>query len=44
MIDQQIARYFKQYGECISNPLHFYATQIINPFISSRSLANHDKE
>ena len=43
MVDQQIARHFKQYGECLSNHLPFYATQKINPFLSSRSSANHDK-
>ena len=37
-LDQQIARHF-----FFTNPLPFYATQIINHFLNSRSSANHDK-
>ena len=44
IIDQQIARHFVQFSECLSSPIHSYATQIIKPFLSSRILANHDKE
>ena len=43
IIDQQIARHFVQYSECLSHPLPFYATQIINPFPNSRISANHEK-
>ena len=43
MIDQQKARNFVHYSECLSNPLPFYATQIINPFLTSRISANHNK-
>ena len=39
-IDQQIAQHFVHFSECLSN---FYATQMINPFLNSRILANHDK-
>ena len=37
IIDQQIARAFVHYSECISIPLPFYTTQIINPFLNSSS-------
>ena len=30
-------------SECLSNPLSFYATQIINPFLNSRILTINDK-
>ena len=33
IIDQQIARHFVHYSECLSNPLPFYATQIITLFL-----------
>ena len=41
-IDQQIARHFKYNGECLYHLLPVYATQIINPFLTSRFWANHD--
>ena len=31
-----------QYTECLSNPLPFYVTQIINPFFNSKIQANLD--
>ena len=43
IIEKQIARHFLQYSECLSKPLPFYATQIIEPFLNSKTLANHDK-
>ena len=43
MIDPQIARHFVHYSECLSNPLPFKATQIINPFLDSRFSANNNK-
>ena len=43
IIDQQIARNFVQYSECLSNLLPNYETQIINPFLNSMISANHDK-
>ena len=43
LIDQQIARHFVHYSECLYHPLIYYATQIINPFLTLRILANHDK-
>ena len=43
MIGQQIAWLFEHYSECLSNPLPFYATQIIHPFLNSSISANHDK-
>ena len=43
IIDQQIARYFVQYSECLTNYLPFYATQIIYTFLNSRISCNHDK-
>ena len=33
IIDQQLGQHFVQYSEFLSNPLPFYETQIINPFI-----------
>ena len=35
-------KHFVQYSECLSNPLPFYATQIINPFPNSGISSNHD--
>ena len=35
IIDQEIARYFVHYSECLSNHRHFYATQTIKPFLNS---------
>ena len=43
IIEKQIAWHFVKYCECLSYPLTFYATQIINPFLNSRIPANHDK-
>ena len=43
MIERQIARHFVHYSECLSNPLPFYATQILNPFLNLIILAKHDK-
>ena len=43
IIDHQIARYFVHFSECLLNPLSFYATQIIIPFLHLRISANHDK-
>ena len=43
MTEKQIAKYFVQYSECLSNPLPFYATQIINPILNSMISANHNK-
>ena len=42
-IDQQIARQFVHYRECFYHNLSFYATQIINPFLTLRLSDNHDK-
>ena len=33
IIDQQIALHFVHYSECLSNPLTFYATKIINSLL-----------
>ena len=41
IIDQQLARQFVQYSECLY--LLFYATPIINPFLTSKISANHNK-
>ena len=43
LIDQQIARHFVHYSECLSHPLLFYATQMINRLLNIRISANHDK-
>ena len=43
IIDQQVAPHFVHYSECLSNPLPFYATQIINPFLTLRISANKNK-
>ena len=43
IIDQQIARHFVHYIEYPYDPLPFYATQIINPVLTSRISTNHDK-
>ena len=43
IIDQQIARHFVHYSECLSNLTSFYTIQLINPFLISRITANHDK-
>ena len=44
IIDQQIAcRHFVDYSEWLYQPLPYYATQIINPFLTLRISANHDK-
>ena len=43
IIDQQIAWHFVDYSECLSNPLPFFETQIINPFLNSRITVNHEK-
>ena len=43
IIDQQIAQHFLQYSECLSNPLRFYKTQIINLFLNPRISANSVK-
>ena len=43
IIDQQIARHFVHYSECLSNPPSLYATQMINPFLNSRIKDNHNK-
>ena len=43
IIDQQILRHFLQYSECLTNPLPFYATQIIKHFPNLRTIGNHDK-
>ena len=40
IIDQQKAWHFVHYSECLSNLLHLYATQTINPFLIQ---ANHVK-
>ena len=32
-----------KYGKCLSYPLPFNATQIINPFLDSMISANHEK-
>ena len=42
-IDQQIARHFVHYNECLYHPLPFYTTQTMNPFLTSSLSANHDK-
>ena len=41
--DQQLARPFVHYSECLHHPLPFNATQIINPFLTSRISTNHEK-
>ena len=43
IINQQIARHFVQYSECLYHPLPFYVTPIINSFLTSGITANHDK-
>ena len=43
VIDQQIARHFIHYSECLSIPLPFHTTQIILLFLNSRISTNHDK-
>ena len=40
IIHQQIVWHFEHYSECLSNPLPFYATQLINHFLNSRVSAN----
>ena len=40
IVNQQKARYFVHYSECLSNPLPFYATKMINPFLTQ---ANYDE-
>ena len=44
IIDQQIALHFENYSERLLHPLPFDATQITNPFLTSRISANHHKE
>ena len=34
---------FVHYSECLYQPLHFYATQMVYHFLTSRILAIHDK-
>ena len=43
ILDQQLAQHFVKCSECLANP-PCYATQIINPFLKSRSSANHKKK
>ena len=43
IIDQQIVRNYVHSSECLSTPLPFYAAQIIDTFLNSSILANHDK-
>ena len=43
IIDKQLAQHYMRYSECLSNPLPFYATHIIDPFLNSRISASHDK-
>ena len=44
IIDEQIARHFVHYSECLNlPPLLFYVTQIINQFLTSWISAYHDK-
>ena len=43
IIDQQIVRNFVHFSECSYHLLPFYTTQMINPFLTSRISANHDK-
>ena len=43
IIDQQIARHFVLYSECLYHPLSFYGNQIITLFLTSTILAKHDK-
>ena len=43
-IEKQFLSQIMKYSiKCLSYPLPFYATQIINPFLSSRFSDNHDK-
>ena len=42
IIDQQLARHFVQYSEWLTISLPFYATQIIDPFLTLRISANPD--
>ena len=41
--EKKIARHFMQYIVCLSTPLPYYATHIINFFLESRITVNHDK-
>ena len=34
--DQQLARHFVHYSECLHYPLPFYVTQIINPLLTKK--------
>ena len=43
LIKYQLPRGIMKYNKCLSYPLPFYATQMINPFLNSRLLVNHDK-
>ena len=42
MIEYQLPREMMKYSKYLSYPRHFYATQIINPFLNYRISANHD--
>ena len=43
MIDQQIARHFVHFSKCLYTLLPFCATQLINPFLTAKIIANHNK-
>ena len=43
VIEKQLPHEIMKYAKCLSNPLPFEATQIINPPLNSRISANHDK-
>ena len=43
LIDQQISRHFVHYSVCLYHLLPFYATQIINPLLTSMISANNNK-
>ena len=43
IIERPLPRRIMKYTKCLAYPLPFNATQIINPFLNSRSLANLDK-
>ena len=42
LIDQQKARNFVHFSEYLSDPLLFYATQLINYFLNLKISTNHN--
>ena len=43
IINQQIAQHFVHYSECLCHPFPSMKLKIVNPFLTSRIPANHDK-